>query len=134
MKTATHRALCSNANHRVLHSTSAIPSGPHVASPVAARAALPATVLDDLVRRAFESDRQAIGAIAISYGPRLLEEARACLPGLEHEADDVLQDFLLALLERRSRIAPAHGYAIEWLCEAVRALARQRKREWYMGP
>ena len=85
---------------------------------------------DDLVLRAFQGDRRAIGAIAIAFGPKLLKEAKACLEGYEHEADEVLQDFFLSLLERRSRFAPARGHAIPWMCEAVRALARERNPDW----
>ena len=82
---------------------------------------------DDLVLRASQGDRRAIGAIAIAFGPMLLKEAEACLEGDEHEGADVLQDFFLALLERRSRFAPAQGRAIPWMCGAVRALARERQ-------
>jgi Sigma-70 region 2 len=89
---------------------------------------------EDLVLRASQGDRRAIGAIAIAFGPRLLHEARACLEGYEHEAEDVLQDFFLALLERRSRFTPARGRAIPWMCEAVRALARERNPDWGRGP
>jgi DNA-directed RNA polymerase specialized sigma24 family protein len=89
---------------------------------------------EDLVLRASQGDRRAIGAIAIAFGPRLLEEAKACLEGYEHEADDVLQDFFLSLLERRSRFAPARGRAIPWMCEAVQALARERNPDWDREP
>jgi hypothetical protein len=92
------------------------------------------TAFDDLVLRASQGDRRAIGAVAVAFGPRLLEEAKACLGDYEHEAEDVLQDFFLALLERRSRFAPAQGRAIPWMCEAVRALARARNPDWDPGP
>jgi DNA-directed RNA polymerase specialized sigma24 family protein len=92
------------------------------------------TAFDDLVLRASQGDRRAIGAVAIAFGPYLLEEARGCLKGYEHEAEDVLQDFFLALLERRSRFGPARGRAIPWMCAAVRALASERNPEnWDLG-
>lgn len=50
------------------------------------------------------------------------------------EAEDVVQDLLLELLEGRSRFTPAHGEAIPWMCGIVRAMARKRRaerqREW----
>jgi DNA-directed RNA polymerase specialized sigma24 family protein len=78
--------------------------------------------LDALAMRASRGDRRAIGAIAIAFGPRLLQEARAVLGDLEQEAEDVLQDFFLCLVDRRSRFTP------------VRAIARKRRadreRDW----
>jgi DNA-directed RNA polymerase specialized sigma24 family protein len=92
------------------------------------------TAFDDLVLRASQGDRRAIAAVAIAFGPLLLREAKACLEGYEHEADDVLQDFFLSLLERRSRFGPARGRAIPWMCEAVQALARERNPDWDREP
>jgi hypothetical protein len=59
--------------------------------------------LEALARRASHGDRRAIGAIAIALGPWLLLEARALLGDFEQEAGDVLQDFFLCLVQRRSR-------------------------------
>jgi DNA-directed RNA polymerase specialized sigma24 family protein len=90
--------------------------------------------MDDLVRRASQGDSRAIGAIAIAFGKMLLEEARAVMGDFAQEAEDVLQDFFVSLLERRSRFTPAHGRAIPWMCGLVRAMARkhraEREREW----
>jgi hypothetical protein len=47
---------------------------------------------EDLVLRAAQGDRRALGAIAIAFGPKLLKEAELCLRG-EFVAEDVLQDF-----------------------------------------
>src|SRR5271169_3177027 len=84
---------------------------------------------DELVTRASGGDRHAIGAIAVALGPRLLGEARAILGEFDQEADDVLQDFFLALLERRLRFEPAHGRAMPWMCRMVRAIAWRRSEE-----
>ena len=70
-------------------------------------------------------------ACRLSGGRMLL---RSLVKGYEHEAEDVLQDFFVALLERRSRFTPARGRAIPWMCEAVRALARERNPDWDEGP
>ena len=64
---------------------------------------------DELVVLASRGDRRAIGAIGIAFGPMLLEEARTVLGEFDEEADDVLQDFLLALVDRRLLYAPAQG-------------------------
>jgi|CZKU01.1.fsa_nt_gi DNA-directed RNA polymerase specialized sigma24 family protein len=83
---------------------------------------------DDLVERAADGDSRAVGAIAIALGPSLLEEARAAMKGLDG-ADDVVQDFFVFLLERRSPFIRAYGPAREWLHTMVRIIARRRRRE-----
>jgi DNA-directed RNA polymerase specialized sigma24 family protein len=84
---------------------------------------------DDLAMRATHGDKRALGAIAIVFGPTLLEEARAVMGDFEQEAPDVLQDFFLALLEGRSRFTPAQGRAIAWMCGIIRAMARKHRAE-----
>jgi DNA-directed RNA polymerase specialized sigma24 family protein len=84
---------------------------------------------DELVTLAAGGDRRAVGAIAIALGPSLLKEARTVLKGLENEAEDVLQDFLLFLLERRAPFNRANGHAMEWMHRMVRTIAHQRRRE-----
>jgi DNA-directed RNA polymerase specialized sigma24 family protein len=83
---------------------------------------------DELVRRATHGDRRALGAVAIAFSPPLLEEAREVLgEDFAQEAGDVLQDFFLMLLERRSRFVPAQGRAVPWMCGIVRAMARRHR-------
>jgi DNA-directed RNA polymerase specialized sigma24 family protein len=84
---------------------------------------------DDLVRRASDGDRRAVGAIAIALGPSLLAEARTALKELDEDAADVLQDFFLFLLERRSPFNRASGPALHWMHRMVRTIAQQRRRE-----
>ncbi len=90
--------------------------------------------LDALVGRAAQGDRRAIGALATAFGPRLLQEARAVMGDFGQDAEDVLQDFLLSLVEGRSQFTPSHGRAIPWMMGVVRAMARKyradREREW----
>jgi DNA-directed RNA polymerase specialized sigma24 family protein len=92
----------------------------------------------DTVCRASRGDRDAIGTIAILSGSILLDEARNVMGSLADEAADVLQDFLLSLLEGRSPFTPAQGRAIPWMCGVVRAIARRRRaereREWGTDP
>ncbi len=84
---------------------------------------------DELVALASSGNRRAIGAIAVSLGPTLLKEARTVLGEFDQEAEDVLQDFLFCLIDRRLRYEPAHGRAMPWMCGIVQAIAQQRRRE-----
>jgi hypothetical protein len=72
---------------------------------------------DELVACASGGDRRAIGAIAIALGPTLLKEARTVLGEFDDEADDVLQDFFLFLVEPRWPTTPPQGRAMR-MCVA----------------
>ena len=87
---------------------------------------------DVLVMRATRGDRRALGALAIAFGPSLLGEARAVMGDFEHEAGDVLQDFFLSLLERRSRFTPESGRAVPWMRRVIRAMALVHRAECEM--
>ena len=88
----------------------------------------------DLVVRATQGDRRAVGAIAAAFGPVLLREARAVLGPFKQDDEDVVQDFFLSLLDGRLRYVPPQGRAAEWMCGVVRAMAKtyrkEREREW----
>lgn len=84
---------------------------------------------DDLVMNAVQGDSRAVGAIAVAFGPMLLEEAKTVLGEHSDEASDVLQDFFVYLLGGRSRFRPAHGSAVVWMCRIVRTMAETRGRE-----
>jgi len=104
----------------------------HVSSPVNRNASDSAQIqdeFDDLVVAAAGGDARAIGAIAVALGPTLREEARVVLGEYADEDWDVLQDFLVVLLEGRSRFRPAHGRAVTWLCRTIRAMAQTRRLE-----
>ena len=66
---------------------------------------------DDLVLRASEDDRRAVGAIPIALGKPLIEQARIAFKGFDGEAEDVVQDFLLFLLEASESNAPSPSRA-----------------------
>jgi DNA-directed RNA polymerase specialized sigma24 family protein len=92
---------------------------------------------DDLVLRASQGDRRAITAVAVAFDTQLRREARAVMGRFKQDADDVVQDFYLALLEGRSRFHPERGRAIPWMIGIVRATARKyrgdRQRDWSKG-
>jgi hypothetical protein len=85
--------------------------------------------LDVLVANAAAGDRNAVGAIAIAFGPVLLDEARNEL-GRVHEQDagDVVQQFYLELLEGILRFPAIRGAAIPWMKRMVRVIARVHVR------
>ena len=84
---------------------------------------------DDLVLRASSGDRRAVGAIGIALGNLLLEEAKSVLKELDGEADAVLRDFLLFLVEGQAPFNRANGPAMDWMRRMVRTIAQQRRRE-----
>jgi DNA-directed RNA polymerase specialized sigma24 family protein len=92
---------------------------------------------DQLVRRACAGDRHAVGAIAIALGPTLLADLRAWMGPWAQDADDVLHDFFVVLLEGTSRFPPARGRGLSWIRGVLRAMARRycadRRRDWYGG-
>ncbi len=63
----------------------------------------------------------------------LRKEARAVLREFAQDADDVLQDCFLFLLEGKSPFLPAHGRAVVWMCRTVRAIARTRRERLRRG-
>jgi DNA-directed RNA polymerase specialized sigma24 family protein len=89
--------------------------------------------LDDLVARASRGDRRAIGALAVAFGPALRGEARLALGKDAHDADDLLQDLYVFLLEARIPYLPGYGRAIQWICGVIRVLA-DRMRDRKLGP
>jgi DNA-directed RNA polymerase specialized sigma24 family protein len=116
--------------HRHDNTQSSVPSTPNTDAQRLAD-------FDDLVRRASQGDRRAINAVAIAFSTDLLKEAQAVMGGFAQDAEDVVQDFFVMLLEARSQFTPAHGRAIPWMCGIVRAMARKhranRRRDWGRG-
>jgi DNA-directed RNA polymerase specialized sigma24 family protein len=85
--------------------------------------------LDALVRDAFAGDRSALDTIARELQPRLVHEARATLGDLEYEAEDVVQDLFVAILERRVRAPRGRGEALARLLRLVGLFARKHARD-----
>ncbi len=84
--------------------------------------------IDELVAAAVAGDRRAITAIAVGYGPTLMEEARKAL-GQEREQDagDVVQAFLLAMVAGGLRFQPELESGLSWLKATVRAIAAREE-------
>ena len=89
--------------------------------------------LDTLVAHAAEGDRQAVGAIAIAFGPMLLDEAREALgPVHAQDGGDIVQDLAVKLLEGALLFPRIRGAAIPWLNRMVRVLAQEHR--WRSRP
>ena len=85
--------------------------------------------LDSLVAKAVDGDSRAVGAIAIAFGPTLLEEAYAVLgPDWSHLGGDVLQDLFLGLCDRTLSFPDIRGAALPWLRRMVRSRAHEQLR------
>ena len=84
---------------------------------------------DDLMTRACHGDRFAVAAIAIAFSVSLIEEARVELGRFEQDADDVVRDFFLDVLEGCARFDPGPERASVWMMRIVRELARQHRAE-----
>jgi len=89
---------------------------------------------DELVERACDGDRRALGAIAIALTGELLAAAKDAMGDFGFDAADVVQELFLAIMEGRARFRRGKERASEWLMRIVREMARQdlraRERDW----
>ncbi len=90
--------------------------------------------VDDLVMRASHGDRRAVLTITRLVGPMLRAEARRELGPYADEASDVVQDFLVFLIEGEWPYVPHRDGGDAWMRRIVRTIARtrraQRQRDW----
>jgi|HubBroStandDraft_2_1064218.scaffolds.fasta_scaffold1135005_1 DNA-directed RNA polymerase specialized sigma24 family protein len=84
--------------------------------------------LDEDIARAFDGDRDAMHAVARELHPRLVHEARQLLGELELEADDVVQDLLVGVLEGRVRPPRGRGEGVAHLLRMTGVFARKHAR------
>ncbi len=113
-----------NHSHR---SSAAIAFVPSTESPSTPQ---PPLDLDDHVRLACEGDRDAADVVARELRPRLVHKAAAALGGrLQQDADDVVHDLLVAMLEGRIRPKRGRGEAVQTLLRMAVAYARRHARE-----
>jgi hypothetical protein len=84
--------------------------------------------LDDVIRRAFEGDRDALAIMFRELRPRLIREARITLGDLDHEADDVVQDLAVAILEGRVRAPRGRREGLPALLRLTGVFARKHAR------
>jgi DNA-directed RNA polymerase specialized sigma24 family protein len=83
-----------------------------------------------VVQRAAQGDRAAIDVVARRCRRMLLDVARLTLGGrFRREAEDVVQDFFVVLLEGKLRFDPEPSRAVPWMCDIVRAMAQKNRQE-----
>jgi hypothetical protein len=94
--------------------------------------------LDELVTDACQGDRHALTAMALAFSWSLLEEARAELGRFKQDADDILHDFFLAVMEGGACFDPDREHADVWMKRLVREIARRHRadceRDWGLDP
>ena len=110
---------------KTIHNTSTVHSQSPAVSPSSSE---PGDLFDPLVRRAATGDRNAIGALARSFRPQLLAAAREHVPSFD--AEDVVQDLFVLLLERAIVPPSANEPAVAWLLQTVAGLAKEPSRRW----
>jgi DNA-directed RNA polymerase specialized sigma24 family protein len=85
----------------------------------------PRDLMDPLVRRAAQGDRNAIGALARTFRPQLFATAIKHLDN-DGDAEDVVQDLFVLLLEGKLDAPRARESALGWLLRAVATLAEEQ--------
>jgi hypothetical protein len=90
----------------------------------------PPVDLDDHVRLACEGDRDAADVVARELRPRLIAKVIPVLGGrFEQDADEVVDDLLVAMLEGRVRPKRGRGEAVQTLLRMAVAYARRHTRD-----
>jgi RNA polymerase sigma-70 factor (ECF subfamily) len=82
----------------------------------------PRDLLDPLIRRAAQGDRNAIGALARTFRPQLVGTARKHLDN-RSDAEDLVQDLFVLLLEGKLDPPRSREPALGWLLRTVATLA-----------
>lgn len=81
-------------------------------------------ILDGVIRRAARGNRDAIDQVARELRPELVEHAQEHLARFDMDAEDVVDDVLLALLER-ALVEPSRKVcAVQWLLDRVALFAQ----------
>ena len=110
---------------KTIRNTSAVRSLSPATSPSPSE---PGELFDPLVRRAAAGDRNAIGALARSYRRQLVAAAREHVPSFD--AEDVVQDLFVLLLERNIDPPSADEPAVAWLLLTVARHAKPASHRW----
>lgn len=84
-------------------------------------------LLDGVARDALTGDRAAIATLARELRADMVEHAHAHLGRLDCDAEDVVQDVFLALLEGHLPPAPDGESAVVWLLQITESKARRSR-------
>lgn len=80
--------------------------------------------LDGVVRRAVRGERDAIALLARDFRPQMVDHAEEHLARLDMDAEDVVQEVFVALLERALVEPPREVCAVTWLLDRVALFAQ----------
>jgi hypothetical protein len=81
-------------------------------------------LLDAVVRRAARGDRDAVALLARSFHAQMVDHAEQHLARLDMDAEDVVQEVFVALLERALPEPPRGECAVCWLLDRVALFAQ----------
>lgn len=81
-------------------------------------------LLDGVIRRAARGDRDALEQLAREFRPQMLEHAEEHMARFDMDAEDVVQNVFLALLERALVEPPRAVCAVQWLLDRVALFAQ----------
>jgi len=81
-------------------------------------------ILDAVVRRAARGERKAIARLARSFRARMVDHAEFHLARFDADAEDVVQEVLIALLERALVEPRRDECAVSWLLDRVALFAQ----------
>jgi DNA-directed RNA polymerase specialized sigma24 family protein len=84
-------------------------------------------LLDGVARQALAGKRAAIDLLAHALRPDMVEHAQAHLGRFDCDAEDVVQDVFLALLEGHLPPAPQGESAVRWLLQIIESNARRSR-------
>jgi hypothetical protein len=101
----------------------------HALSPIhTTAAAAPSPIVrhlyDRVIRRAARGDRDAIAQLARELHDVMVAHAEEHMARFDIDAEDVVQNVLLALLERGLREPPRSACAVQWLLDRVALFAQ----------
>ena len=80
--------------------------------------------LDGVIRRAARGDREALALLAREFRMQMVEHAEDHMARFDIDAEDVVQNVLLALLERALPEPPRSACAVQWLLDCVALFAQ----------
>jgi hypothetical protein len=80
-------------------------------------------LLDGIIRRAARGDSEAIGTLAREFRAQMVEHAEEHMARFDMDAEDVVQNVLLALFERALVEPPRGECAVTWLLDRVALFA-----------
>jgi len=80
--------------------------------------------LDGVIRGAAGGDRDAIEQLAREFRPQMVDHAEHHMARFDMDAEDVVQNIFLALLERALVEPPRAVCAVQWLLDRVALFAQ----------